>query len=33
MKIRSVEAELFHADGQLYMKKLIVDIRKLCERS
>jgi hypothetical protein len=27
MKIRSVGAELFHADGQLYTKKLTVDFR------
>jgi len=32
MKIRPVEAELFHADRRTDMTKLIVALRKFCER-
>ena len=33
MKIHPVGAELFHADGQTGKTKLIVAVRKFCERA
>jgi len=33
MKIRLVVAEMFHADRRTNITKLIVAIRKLCERN